>query len=174
MSKILSQHFVDLLKLIPLQRRKELSTQIEALCNHFEIENTFLVNQLTLNGNKRAMSAKTTTQLKKTHMPRYWVEVVGIFDPKPCTLAEAAKIMRVTETSLKVRVSSHRTFEKEIVGSFSGKDRGHVDGYYICSKMSEEELDHYKKEFMSQLQKRYFVSSRHTIETANASVKAVL
>jgi hypothetical protein len=152
--KVPSQSFEDLLKAIPLQKRKELSTQIEDLCTHFQIPNTFLVNQLTLSGRRRAEATKATALLKKNYVPRYWVEIVGIYDPKPCTLAEAAKLMRVTETSLKVRVSTHRSFEKEITAGFSGKDRGHVDGYYICSKMTEEEADHFRDEFTKSLQQR--------------------
>ena len=152
MSKILTRALEDVLKRIPLQTRKELSTQITDLCAHFKIENTFLVNQLTLNAAKRSEATKATKRLKKDHIPRYWIEVRGLLEPKPYTLAEAAKVMRVTETSLKVRVSTHRNFEKQIDGGLSGRDKGHVDGYYVCSKMAEEDTDRYKKEFMRQVQ----------------------
>jgi hypothetical protein len=140
MSNILSGALSDVLRSIPLQKRRELSAQIQILCENIKIENVFMVNQLSFNAQKRAEVISAKAVVKKDHMPRYWVYIEGQTVPKACTLAEAASLMKVTETSLKVRVSSVRAFEKEItVSEYRGKD--HISGRYVCSKMSQDELD---------------------------------
>jgi hypothetical protein len=105
------------------------------------MENSFLVNQLSVRADQRHAKIAATHMAKKQHMPRYWVWVEGFTTPKACTLAEAAELMKVSELTLKVRVSSGRHYEKEIIAPPSFKSSGHVDGLYICSKMSPEELD---------------------------------
>jgi len=136
------------LKRIPLKVRKELSAQIHILCESTGLENNFMINRCGLYSGARSESAGSN--ISKAHLRRrlslkkYWVEIVGVTDPQPCTLAEAAKLMRVKETSLKVRVSLTRNYEKEILGSDFSRDKSLIDGYYICSKMTEEEQRHFE------------------------------
>jgi hypothetical protein len=148
----LAKHFTDVILLIPLKKRRELATHINALCSHFNIENSFLINQLSLNASKRHEKTSATAEAKKQYMPRYWIWVEGYTSPKPYTLAEAAKIMQVSETSLKVRVSSNRHYEKEIIAPPSFKSSDHVDGIYVCSKMNQDELDQQLELFNSKAQ----------------------
>jgi hypothetical protein len=152
----LSFHFVNVIKSIPLQKRKELAAHIDILCSHFQIENNFLVNQLSVNAEKRHAKISATAAAKKQHMPRYWVWVEGYTAPKPCTLAEAAKLMGVAEITLQVRVSSGRHFEREIISPPSFKSSDRVDGLYICSKMTQEELDQQLELFNTQFQQGLF------------------
>jgi hypothetical protein len=144
MTSDLQTSLSDVLRRIPLKTRRELAAQIQTLCSSTGLENDFMNNRCGLHAGARSLSAKAkirqTADIKRSHMPRYWVHVEGQTVPKPCTLAEAAKLMKVTETSLKVRVSSYRNFEKDIYEeSFQKSD--HISGHYVCSKMTQDELD---------------------------------
>lgn len=167
MSEIRAKALSDVLRRIPLKTRKELSTQIEELCTFVGLENNFMFNRCGLYSGARNEAARVN--ISKAHLRRrlnlkkYWVEIVGYKDPQPCTLAEAARLMWVKEASLKVRVSSVKTFEKEICAPFSYKNKDHIDGYYICSKMTEEEQAHYEKEF-SRSDDRPTSTPQHTID----------
>jgi hypothetical protein len=140
----------DVLKCIQLKKRLELSEQIEALCLHHKIENTFMKNRVALHQEARNSAArksfKRLVELRRLHLKRYWVEVQNQMLPKPCSLKEAAELMMVTETSIRVRVGNTRTFEKEIYLKHS-RTGERIEGRYICTRMSEEELNYYSELF---------------------------
>ena len=134
----LHQPLSDVILSIPLKKRIELSTQIQLICQEVGLRRNFLVNQLSLDNPERRAKLSATTALKRLSIPKYWIYVEGFTSPEPHTLAEAAKKMGVTETSLKVRVSANRSFEKDIVAPLWGKT-DLLSGHYICTKMTLEE-----------------------------------
>jgi len=153
----------DVLKRIPLKTRKELSTQITDLCEITGLENNFMFNRCGLYTGARTESARTNISkagtLKRLNMPRYWVWIEGHSLPKEATLSEAAEFMGVSETSIKVRVSSGRHYERERNHSeFTnmGKKKGLQDGIHVCSKMGPEDLERFEKEYKEKLHRGEF------------------
>ena len=140
----------DVLKTIPLKRRRELREQIELLCSLIKLENTFMESRCRLRSGASSQSAqhkiRETNALKRLHMPRYWVDGPNYPMPRACTLSQAAELMHVTEGSLKVRVSLHRQYQKWVEYSIAS-GRGDPPGFIICTKMNQDELDEQLKIF---------------------------
>lgn len=82
---------------------------------------------------------RKTTELKRLHMPQYWVEGRSTGSLGGFTATQAAVFMGVTVGSLRARVSANRAFSKFIEDSDFAKNPRQAD-LYTCSKMAPDEL----------------------------------
>lgn len=140
----LAPDLVDVLRVIPLARRRLLRDQIGRLCDRDGVENTFMENRAKLFSGLKSDQAKKnkrkTTELKALHMCKYWIEGRFSYEKFAVSLVDAAKIMGVTTGSLKVRLSLNTYYSKE--SDYPVKQGiASQNDLLTCTKMTPDELD---------------------------------